>query len=191
MKNYDNIINSNNGIIYANQLNNYNINRYQLKELVDKGILKRILHGVYSKTDKEINEFWLMGQKYKNGIYSHNTALYFYNLTDRTPMKFDMTFPSNNRVDNDFLNVHYIKKSIHKLGAKKMLLDDNTEIQIYDMERTICDIVRDRNKLDQQIFNIALKEYSKRKDKKLNLLYEYAKEFKIEKILYQYMEVLE
>lgn len=51
-----------------------------------------------------------MGEKYKNGIYSHNTASYFYGTTDRTPLQLDMTFPSNNRIKNDLLNVHYIKK---------------------------------------------------------------------------------
>ena len=50
-----------------------------------------------------------MGEKYKNGIYSHNTASYFYGTTDRTPLQLDMTFPSNNRIKNDLLNVHYIK----------------------------------------------------------------------------------
>ena len=58
------------------------------------------------------------------------------------------------------------------------------------MERTICDIIRDRNKIDSQIFNTALKEYIKRKDKNLNLLYKYAKEFNILKILKMYLEVL-
>ena len=58
------------------------------------------------------------------------------------------------------------------------------------MERTICDIIRDRNKIDSQIFNTALKEYIKRNDKNLNLLYKYAKEFNILKILKMYLEVL-
>ena len=72
-----------------------------------------------------------------------------------------------------------------------MKLGDNTTIQIYDLERTICDIIRDRNKIDSQIFNTAMKEYSKRKNKNLNLLYRYAKEFRIENKLKQYMEVLD
>ena len=63
-------------------------------------------------------------------------------------------------------------------------------IKIYDLEMTICDIIRDRNKLDLQIFNTAINEYMKRKDKNLIRLAEYAKKFNIEKILKQYMEVL-
>ena len=63
-------------------------------------------------------------------------------------------------------------------------------IRIYNVERTICDIIRDRNKIDLQIFNTAINEYMKRKDKNLILLSEYAEKFKIGKILSQYMEVL-
>ena len=105
-------------------------------------------------------------------------------------MQLDMTFPNNNRVKNEILNVHYIKKENHKLGATILKLEDNTEIQIYNIERTICDIIRDRNKIDAQIFNNAMNEYMKRKDKNLILLYKYAKIFKIENILSNYMEVL-
>ena len=73
---------------------------------------------------------------------------------------------------------------------KKLKLDDGFAIRIYNVERTICDIIRDRNKIDLQIFNTAINEYMKRKDKNLILLSEYATKFKIEKILAQYMEVL-
>ena len=69
-------------------------------------------------------------------------------------------------------------------------MQDKTTIKIYDLERTIIDILRDRNKTDLQIFNTAINEYMKRIDKNLILLSEYAEKFKIGKILSQYMEVL-
>lgn len=190
MEDYKKIISENGGIIYANKLESYNMDRHILRTLIEKGILIKIEHGIYASPDKDINEFWLMGKKYKNGIYSHNTALYFYQMTDRTPLKLDMTFPSNNWVSNDLLNVHYIKKEQHELELTELKLYDNSIIKVYNVERTICDIIRDRNKIDLQIFNTAINEYMKRKDKNLILLSEYAKEFKIEKILRQYMEVL-
>jgi len=177
-------------ILFFNKLKKYNMNRYNLREKVANGDFVRIMHGVYANPDKDINEFWLLGQRYKNGIFSHNTALYFYNMTDRTPSHYDMTFPSNNRVKNESLKVHYIKKEFHQLGLTKLKLNDGFEIQVYNIERTICDIIRDRNKIDPQIFNNAMKEYLKRNDKNLKRLYEYAKKFKIYKILEKYMEIL-
>lgn len=190
MDDYKKIIEKNNGIIYANKLNEYPLDRHVLYSLVEKGILNRIAHGIYASPNKNINEFWLIGQKYRNGIYSHNTALYFYGLTDRTPFKLDMTFPSNNRINNNLLNVHYIKKEFYDIGLTELELEKNFIVKTYNLERTICDIIRDRNKIDLQIFNIAINEYMKQTYKNLILLSEYAKKFKIDRILAQYMEVL-
>lgn len=132
-----------------------------------------------------------MGERYKSGIYSHNTALYFYNLTDRTPFNLDMTFSSNQRVNNDLISPHYVKSDLLHLGETTLELEDCTKIKIYDLERTICDIIRDRNKIDPQIFNTTMKEYFKLNNRKLNLLYNYAKKLRIDKVLKKYMEVLD
>ena len=64
------------------------------------------------------------------------------------------------------------------------------DIPIYDLERTICDLVRNRSQFEIQDFNNALKTYVSKSDKDLNKLMKYAKLFKIDKIIRQYMEVL-
>lgn len=184
------IVQKNNGVITTKILEENNIHRQYLKQLADEGYLVKVSRGLYVLPDRDINEYYIMGQQYKSGIFSHNTALYFYNLTDRTPFTLDMTFASNIRISNYMLNPHYINKQRLEIGLTEKKLDDGTTIKIYDMERTICDIIRDRNKIDSQIFNTALKEYMKRKDKNLNILYEYARMFNILKILKMYLEVL-
>ena len=61
---------------------------------------------------------------------------------------------------------------------------------MYDMERTICDIIKNRKKMDPEIFSKALKEYAKRSDKDIRKLRIYAEKLKIEDKVYQYMEIL-
>ena len=184
------LIEQNNGIITTKIIDENKIHRQYLKNLVDEEYLIKVSRGLYVRPDKDVNEYYIMGEQYKTGIFSHNTALYFYDLTDRTPFELDMTFPSNVRISNDMINSHYISKDKIEIGLTTKELEDGTTIRLYDMERTICDIIRDRNKIDSQIFNTALKEYMKRKDKNLNLLYEYATQFKILKIVKMYLEVL-
>ena len=184
------LVQNNNGILLVKEVQENGIHRQYIKQLEETGYLKKVSKGLYEEKDKEINEFYILGQRYKTGIFSHNTALYFYGLTDRTPIRIDMTFPSYITVHDKSIRVHYIKKEKHCLGLKRMKLQDGTIIQIYDMERTICDIIRDRNKIDPQIFNDAIKGYFKKKEKNLVLLYEYAEKFKIQNILKKYMEVL-
>lgn len=187
LKNY---IENNNGIILASDLKKLNIHKQYLKLLCDEGYIERKEKGVYVKKGKNVNDFFLIQQRYKTGIFSHNTALYFYHLTDRTPLKYDMTFKNNIRVNDEIIEPHYIKQDKYELGIIELELQDKTIIKVYDLERTIIDILRDRNKIDLQIFNTAMKEYMKRKDKNLIKLSKYAKEFKMEKILKKYMEVL-
>ena len=61
---------------------------------------------------------------------------------------------------------------------------------VYDMERTICDLLRSRKNIEMQVFQDALKQYAKRKDKNLRMLMKYAAMFHVEKILRPYLEVL-
>lgn len=187
LKNY---IENNNGIILASDLKKLCIHKQYLKLLCDEGYIERKEKGVYVKKGKNVNDFFLIQQRYKTGVFSHNTALYFYHLTDRTPLKYDMTFKNNIRVNDEIIEPHYIKQDKYELGIIELELQDETTIKVYNLERTIIDILRDRNKIDLQIFNTAMKEYMKRKDKNLIKLSKYAKEFKMEKILKKYIEVL-
>jgi len=86
--------------------------------------------------------------------------------------------------------MYYIKQALIDLGKTEMPSGMGHTIIAYDMERTICDIVCSRNKIDSQIFTSALKEYSGRREKNLRRLYMYAGEFGVLKLLKQYMEVL-
>ena len=64
------------------------------------------------------------------------------------------------------------------------------EVPVYDMERTVCDVIRNRSNIEMQVFQDTLKRYVKRKDKNLRRLMQYAKVLHVEKVLRQYLEVL-
>ena len=63
-------------------------------------------------------------------------------------------------------------------------------IPIYDLERTICDLVRNRSSFEIQDFQTAIKNYTRRTDRDLNRLMSYAPIFRVEKLIRQYIEVL-
>lgn len=184
------IIEKNNGILLTSDAVSNNIHKQYIKILCDQNYIKKVSRGVYVKKEKNVNEFFLLQQRYKKGIFSHNTALYFYNLTDRTPLKLDLTFENKSRLHDKSINAHYIKTEYFEIGLTTTSFNDGTSVKVYDIERTIIDIIRDRNKIDSQILNIAIKEYMKRKDKNYINLIKYSKLFKVEKVLKQYMEVL-
>ena len=88
------------------------------------------------------------------------------------------------------VQLHYVKKEYLGLGLTTVESPFGMKLRTYDLERTICDIVKYRNHMDKEIFTKALKWYAERKDKNLLKLMKYAKKFKIEKEIIEYMEVL-
>ena len=63
-------------------------------------------------------------------------------------------------------------------------------VPVYNMERTICDIISNRKNMEAQAFQTAFKKYVKRQDKDLRLLMQYAERFRVDRILRQYLEML-
>ena len=76
------------------------------------------------------------------------------------------------------------------MGIVTMNTPFGNPVPIYDMERTICDLIRSRSGIEMQTFQDALKQYAKRKGKDLRKLMRYAQMFRVEKLLRQYLEVL-
>ena len=83
-----------------------------------------------------------------------------------------------------------IKAELHEVGLTTAQTPFGHDVPVYDMERTICDVLRSRSHIEMQTFQDALKAYARRKDKDLRTLVRYAKLFRVEKILRQYLEVL-
>ena len=185
------ILEENNGLIKTSELKEKNISRGYLKILQDDGVLERISRGIYVSSNSIEDEFYCMQQRYKKSVFSHNTALYFHDLTDRTPLKFDVTFCSNYRIrKNPKINAHYVKEELFDIGILIIDSPKGNKLKVYNLERTICDLLKDRNKVDSQIVINAITRYAKRKNKDLSLLNKYSIIFKVEKILRQYMGVL-
>ncbi|MFP3043074.1 hypothetical protein LQZ19_14770 [Treponema primitia] len=86
--------------------------------------------------------------------------------------------------------IYFVKPELHHLGIIEAPSGMGHSIIAYNRERTICDILRSRSRIDIQIITDALKRYSAGKEKNLNLLADYAQKFGVQKTLHQYLEVL-
>ncbi len=187
------IANENSGYVTTKQVKNANINTIELTRLVNQNKLERITRGYYAIANSLCDDYYKYQLKSKNCVFSHSTALYFYDLSDRTPLYFDMTVPVgyNGSLSKDKnITLHYVKKEFLELGLTTVESPFGMKLRTYDIERTICDIVKYRNHMDKEIFTKALKWYIERKDKDLFKLMKYAKKLNIDKKVLEYMEVL-
>lgn len=169
------------------------ISRAMLSKLCKAGRLQRIARGQYILSDAMPDEMASISLRTENLVFSHETALFLHGISDRTPFVHSITAPSD-KIPSPALReeckVYYIKPELFDLGRTKMATAFGNEVPCYDLERTICDIIRSRNKMGTETFLAALKLYAASSKKDLNRLNAYAKKMSLTNVVRQYLEVL-
>ncbi len=194
--NYDKIlkiVKKNNGYVTTSEVVSNGIERRFLTNMVKTGKLVRISKGYYGLPNYIADEYYKIASKSKNARFSMATALYLHKLSDRNPLVYNVTLPfgySGVLQKQKNVIINFVNRNILDLGAIEMTSPFGMKIKVYDIERTICDIIKNKNKIDGEIFSKALKEYARSKNKNLSKLTKYAKIMKIEKKVSEYMEVL-
>ncbi|MEE0035089.1 MAG: type IV toxin-antitoxin system AbiEi family antitoxin domain-containing protein [Coprococcus sp.] len=183
----------NNGVVTAAILSDKGILRGNLKKLVDEGKLEKTARGVYILPEIWEDEFVNLQARFKKGVFSNETALFLWDLTDQTPNRYDMTFPHNYNLTNvksEGVNCSRVKQEWYAEGKTQLESPGGNRITVYNMERTLCDILRKRGGINTGIITEAFKRYTARNDKNIPLLSEYAKMFRVEEKVRSYLEVL-
>ena len=181
-----------NGMITSEQVTAAGIHRGILTELTKSGKLIRYGRGIYIKSNAWEDDLYLLQQKYRRGIYSHDTALYLLGYSDRTPAQYTMTFPKGYNAPSlkqENLNVKRAMPEIYSMGIIEINSPSGNPIRIYDLERTLCDIVRGSGS-DIQIVSAAMKRYAADRNKDIHKLIQYADKLRVKSKITQYMEVL-
>lgn len=170
------------------------ISKFKFYKYVQENNLKQIRRGIYTVKDEWIDELYVLHQRCPNAVFSHDEAFYYHRLTDREPIIHTLTiysgYNAHRLIDDNECRVYTVKKELLEIGKLTAKDDCGNPIPIYDLERTVCDLIRSRNSIEIQDFNSVLKAYVVRKEKDLNRLMEYAKLFRIQNIIRKYMEVL-
>jgi predicted transcriptional regulator of viral defense system len=187
------ILKDRHGIIQTSELAELGIPRTYLSILERSGEIERISRGVYRAANSIEDDMFSFQARYKASIFSHETALYLNDLTDRTPLFYAVTVPSGYHsisLKKSGSKIYYVNRTLFALGMVFMNSPHGNEIKVTDLERTICDILRSRNQIDIQLVNDSLKRYARSKEKNVGLLYRYARQFGIQKIVRDYIEIL-
>ena len=187
------IAKSHGGIIETKTAAEHGISKAMLYKLCKEDKIHRIAQGQYILPDEMQDELLSVSKRSDKIIFSHETALYLHGISDRTPFEHTVTAPSgcipSAAIKNE-CKVYYIKPELFELGKTTLKTPAGNNVTAYDLERTICDVIRSRNKLGTETFLSALKLYAASPKKNLNKLNSYAKQLRVEKVLRQYLEVL-
>lgn len=185
----------NNNMFKTNMITNAGIRKEKIKELLDAGVIERIGYGIYALGNEDIDEYYEFQQKCPKGVFSYGTSAYFWNLSDRVPNVLSCTVPrgyntSRLKIETK-VKYHYVSKDLYLIGITETISPQGASIVLYDRERTICDLVKNRKKVDMQLYSTALNLYFKGREKNIRKLMKYGKAFCIADELEKYMEVLQ
>ena len=164
-----------------------------MHRLCKNGDIARISRGQYIISNDIQDELYSLSLRSDKMIFSHETALFLHGLSDRTPFEHTITVPTNCSPSLQIRNeckIYHIKPELFDLGKTKINTQFGNSVSTYNLERTVCDLIRSRNRIGTETLLAALKAYSLRSDKNLNLLYDYAKQLRVSAQLRKYMEVL-
>ncbi len=187
------ILKFNNGIVTATQVTEAGIPRRCLTEMVDSGVIYRVERGIYALPDVWEDEMFFMQYRFSKGVFSHETALYLHGMTDRTPIRYTMTFPSSyntGSVKKHGIIAKLSREKVYEIGIVEIPSPAGNIIKVYDIERTLCDIVKPRHRADIQVINQAMKTYALSKEKDIAKLMSYADQLRVKPKVLNYMEIL-
>lgn len=169
----------------------FGLSTLTLTRMAKKGILNRLTKGVYIISDSVADKMFVYQMKIKNFIYSHETALFLHGLIDKAPEQYSataMTHSKPSKKTQEACKIYYALSEVYNIGCIEMENPMGNVIKTYDLERTICDILRNRKKIDPKLIIEAIKRYSALPNKKMKKLYEYAELFKVTDIVKQYVK---
>jgi len=181
------------GTFLTSDLAKLNIPRTYLSILERNGEIERGSRGVYRMAASIEDEMFSFQARYKLSIFSHETALYLHDLTDRTPLSYSISVLVGYHsisLKESGIKIFYVNRDLFDLGVISMKSPHGNEIRTTNLERTICDVLRSRNQMDVQFVNEALKKYVIHQGRNIDHLYNYAKQFRIQRIVRTYIEIL-
>ena len=183
-----------NYVMTTSELVNEKLYYADIKRLLNEKKIERIRQGYYFWIESsEIGEIAIINKLFPDAILCMETALFYYGYSNRTPSKWSFTIDRNiskyrTKIEYPFVKVYRMESDLMQLGESEGKIDYE-KVRIYDRDRTICDVLKNMNKMDKEIFNKAIQNYINDSKKNiLNLMY-YAKIMHVQKKVNDIIEV--
>lgn len=182
-------------IVSIDELKEKGLTLYKINQLVEQGVLKKLNKKFYEnmKYRGEESDFYYAYAYAPTGVICLLSAAVYYNLTTYRPDAIDVAIERKSKVstlpDWPDINLNYFTDERYELGVEN-ITDGKNQFRIYDIEKTVVDIVYYREKVGIEETKEILINYLSRKERNLNRLIRYAELMKCGDIMKKYLEVL-
>lgn len=190
-----NALTENKKFITTAELKNMGYSYYKIGKLEEQGILSRVNRSTYENLTYNGNEndFYSAEAFIPNGVICLMSAARYYELTNFLPDAVDVAIERKKKVNTlpvwPEIRIYYFDISRMNLGVTEVREGDNC-FHIFDIEKTVVDIIYYRNKIGIEETSEVLRNYLKRSNRQIDKIYAYAKLLRCENIVRTYLEVL-
>ena len=188
------IAEQNQGIFKTKMIVDAGIRKERLRELLEQGEIKRIGHGYYVAAGAKCDAYYEIQERVSMAVFSYETAAYLWGMIKDNPVSFICTVPRGYNTSklklNQSVKYHYVLQEMYDIGLAQIDTQNGNRIVLYDRERTICDFIRHRNRINPRIYSEVLNYYFKSKEKDLRTLAKYGKDFHVAEEIALYVDVL-
>ena len=173
-------------IMTTAQLNLEKLYYRDIQQMLKKGMIEKVKRGYYHWIeDNDCKEVVIINKLFPDAILCMETALFYYSYSDRNPAEWHIAIDKNasrqrTKIDYPFVRAYRIESDLLLIGETKGEIDF-TPVRIYDRDRTMCDVLKNMNKMDREIFNKSIQGYVKDPQKNIPNLMRYAKELRVQK----------
>ena len=158
----------NNGYITNEDAIKIGVNKFYLSKLTKDGVIERMGPGIYGDPNLFEDEMFNLQYRFKKGIFSYNTAA----------------------LVKEEVRAYTQKKELYDLGITTGITPNGNMVKVYNREKTLCDLVRGKNRKDAELISQAMNEYVRTSSKNITKLMKYAEIMRVSKVIRNYMEVL-
>lgn len=181
-----------NGIVGVKTLLENGVSYYDINGLLADAVIVRLKRGVYKWAAKETDEMAEVARMVPGGVFCLLSAAFYYGLTTTVPAGHHLAIPDDRKVvlpDYPPIQLYFWNETPYSLGLTTAELEGGS-INIYDLEKTVCDAIRHRNKIGFEVLKEILKNYLDRKDRNLNRLHLYSKQLNIFNKVDEFVKIL-
>ena len=179
----------------TSELKNMGYSYYKISQMKENGQLYRINRTTYENLSYkgDENDFINAVAYVSDGVICLISAARYYELTNFLPNVIDVAIDRKKKVstlhDWPQIKIFYFDHSRMYTGVTE-ITEGGDSFRIFDIEKTVIDIIYYRNKVGIAETSEVLRSYLKRKDRQIDRLYTYAKMLRCESIVRTYLEVL-
>ena len=194
IKNLNDIFKDYDYVMTTAQLSSVKLYYRDIQRMLNEGLIEKIKRGYYHWIESYgKDEIVIINRLFPDGVLCMDTALFYYKYSDRTPSEWHITIDKNTsrqrtQVEYPLIKAYRVESELLPLGETNEEIDSQ-KVRIYDRDRTICDVLRNMNKMDKEIFSKAIQGYVKDPKKNIPNLMQYAKALRVQKRLKDIIEV--